>query len=384
MKLAIIDSESTSYKIPSSFELAGTATSLAAGHKIIQTSSPDILLINVNLLTQLPDDSMLAKVPYIIALANSPDPELLRVAMSIKSRDLLIKPIQPEKFNEALANAVKNIAKEKQQQSNESSVVEKSTVISVCGPKGGVGKSTIAVNLACLLRKETQKKVVLLDLVPQFGCIPIMLDIEPETTLDDIVAEGDYKNSNAIEKYLTFHISGIKVLAGPQNMSDITADLISTLLDNLKTAYDYIIIDTEGSFDEITNQVLDLSSLVLLAMDISIPTIRNVSIALDNLKALYYTKDKVKLIINQVNSSKDLSPAEISKHLDWPVTAVIPENKELIVNSINSGVPFIISQPTAEASNQIREIAKIFAKDQLIAISETIEKPKKRGLFAKK
>ena len=383
MKIVIIDSKASSCKIPSSFEVAGTASSLNDGHKLIQASNPDILLINVDLLTQIPDDSILSTIPYIIAIANSPDPELLRSAMAIKSRDLLIKPFPPAKLNEALGNAVKNIAKEKQIQNSKNVVVEKSTIISICGPKGGVGKSMLAVNLACLLRKETQKKIIVIDLVPQFGCIPIMLDINTETTLDDLVSESDYKNMNSIEKYLTFHISGIKVLAGPQSMRDITPDIISTLLDNLKTAYDYIIIDTECSFEEITNQVLDLSNLVFLMMDLSIPTVRNVSIALDHLKALYYTKDKVKLIINQVNSSKDLNPAEIAKHLDWPVTAIIPEAKELIANSINSGVPFVLNQPNSEPSNQVREIAKLFAKEELITIT-SIEKPKKKGLFAKK
>ena len=110
--------------------------------------------------------------------------------------------------------------------------------------------------------------MVILDLVPQFGSIPILLDVVPDTTLDDLVTDQDYRNVNAIEKHLYLHMSGIKVLAGPQSPEMVTADIVSAMIENLKTAYDFIIIDTEAAFSAVTNQALDNSEFVLLIMDL--------------------------------------------------------------------------------------------------------------------
>ncbi|MFH1429233.1 MAG: hypothetical protein ABIH39_05765, partial [Candidatus Margulisiibacteriota bacterium] len=161
MKIFIIDPDSNSYSVPANYELAGKGTNLADSLADVEQTKPDILLLNIKLLNQVANYALLYSVPYIIAIADEPDPELLRMAMAIKSRDLIIKPVKEDKLIEALSNAVRTIEKEKRMSFSEAGLVDKSTIVTVFSPKGGVGKSTLAINLAAILCSKTNKKVVI-------------------------------------------------------------------------------------------------------------------------------------------------------------------------------------------------------------------------------
>ncbi|MFH1429081.1 MAG: hypothetical protein ABIH39_04980, partial [Candidatus Margulisiibacteriota bacterium] len=184
-------------------------------------------------------------------------------------------------------------------------------------------------------------------------------------------------------KHLQIHPSGVKVLAGPHSMDVITPEILSSILENLKKVYDFIIIDTEQCFSEITTLALDLTEVILLIMDLSIPTIRNISLCLDNFKALYYPQEKVRLIVNQANTSLKLNESDVSKHLQWPISVSVPENRTLVLNSANSGTPFVLSNPNDDITKNIIKIVEIFAKDDLL-LKEESKPTTKKGWFNKK
>jgi pilus assembly protein CpaE len=178
-------------------------------------------------------------------------------------------------------------------------------------------------------------------------------------------------------------MSGLKVLAGVQTSGAITPEIVTSLVDNLKTAYDFIIIDTETALSPVTNQILDSSDLVFLVMDLSIPTIRNISLSLDTFKSLYFTNEKIKLIVNEINSSPDLKVSDVSAHLQWPITNSLPENKAVTVPSVNTGTPFVLKSPDEMLSKKIRELAKLFAADYLKEESISAKPPQKKSWFGK-
>jgi pilus assembly protein CpaE len=274
------------------------------------------------------------------------------------------------------------IEKEKNLAVGEAATVERSTMITLFSPKGGIGKTTLTVNLATLLRKETGKKVVVLDLVPTFGNVALMMDVAPETTMEDLISNGDPASLKSIEAYLCMHICGVKILACPQKPDSLKPKTLTTIVNALKTAYDFIVVDTETFFSDTVNTVLDLSDVVVVPMDLSIPSVRNVSLALDSMKALYFSPEKIKLVLNNVNSSPDLKEADVTQHLNWPISISLPQSDALVLNAVNTGTPFVLSQPDEPISQKVRELARLFAGDSLKSVGKT-EADKKKWFWKK-
>lgn len=239
-----------------------------------------------------------------------------------------------------------------------------SKIITVYGAKGGIGKTTIATNLAMTLAAQ-KKKVALIDLDLLFGDVHVFLDVEPKETISDLMQEN-FKNSiDSVRAFMTVHSSGIHVLCSPKTpeyAETVSGERVQSLLALLRSYYDYIIIDTAVNFSDPTLAALEASTSILFVTGLEVSILKNSKMAMSVLDSLGQKK-KVRVIVNRAVEINSITAADVRRILDAPILARIPSEYLVAVAAINQGQPFIQSAPKAKISIAINDIAEKLITD---------------------
>jgi len=231
-------------------------------------------------------------------------------------------------------------------------------LVTIFSPKGGVGKTTLAVNLGIAFAKE-QRKVCLVDLDLGFGDIAITLQMFPARTIADAVPLEIDLDFQALEPLLTPHRNGISALVAPVQpdaKDSIPPSLVSKILVILKQNFDYVIVDTSPAFDEHVLQAFDETDDLLLVATLDVPTLKNVKIAAETLDLLNFPKSRRRLILNRADDKVGLSPDKVESTLDMKIQASIPTSHE-VANATNSGEPIMSSNPRHPVSLAVEALA---------------------------
>ncbi len=230
-------------------------------------------------------------------------------------------------------------------------------VLNFIGAKGGVGTTTIAVNVSLGLH-ELQKSTVLVDLNMLFGEIPILLDIKPNFSWGEISKDISRLDSTYLMGVLTKHRSGIHVLPSPEKTNGyISSGVVEKLLAQTKELFDYTVVDSGRQLDDGIADVIKLADTIFVVTNLTIPCLVNVKKLLQNIHTLGYSQDRVRIIV--VQKAKDpiaIKTAEltINKEIFW----VVPENPEVVNNAINRGEPILCSSDRSDICKNIRELVK--------------------------
>lgn len=234
-----------------------------------------------------------------------------------------------------------------------------SKIITVFGAKGGLGKTTIATNLAVMLAKQ-KKKVAILDLDLLFGDVHIFLDVEPKETISDLMQESFQNSIDAVRAFMTVHSSGVHVLCAPKNpeyAETISGDRIQSLLALLRSYYDFVIIDTAVNFSDPTLAALEASSTILFITGLDVSALKNSRVAMSTLESLGQKK-KARVIINRAVEINYITIADVQRIVDAPILSRIPSDYMVAVAALNQGQPFVQSAPKAKLSLAIGDIAE--------------------------
>ncbi|HET7690255.1 MAG TPA: AAA family ATPase [Nocardioidaceae bacterium] len=233
-------------------------------------------------------------------------------------------------------------------------------LVTVFSPKGGVGKTTLAVNLGMALAKD-QSRVCLVDLDLGFGDIAITLQLFPARTIADAVPMEYDLDFAALEPLLTPHRNGIVALVAPVQpdaKDSIPPSLVSKILQILKQNFDYVIVDTSPAFDEHVLQAFDETDDLLLVATLDVPTLKNVKIAAETLDLLNFPKPRRRLVLNRADDKVGLSPDKVESTLDMKIQASIPTSPE-VANATNSGEPIMSSNPRHPVSQAVEQLAAL-------------------------
>lgn len=220
------------------------------------------------------------------------------------------------------------------------------SVISFISNKGGVGKSTSAVNVAVSLAKQHPGEVLLIDASLQMGVCASMLDIKPKTTILDAVRQSNRLDETLVRQLAIPHRSGLELLAAPPDAvsaTEIDDEMLSRVITLARRAYEYVIIDTFPLFDRVVIAVLDLSDLVYIVLDNVVPTVLSVSHLITLLDGLDYDPGRQRVLLNRfTNSSACPTANDVAAQLGRPVAHTIPMHKRALT-AANIGEPFAMT-----------------------------------------
>lgn len=331
----------------------------------IENLSPDIIIMTMGAgdtdVLNLAERIILHRPrTHVILLAEYLDIDILQSAMKIGAHNVIEFPKSSKEFGEYIKSVFHNETTKINALSDKQNLSWMSRVISIFGAKGGLGKTTIACNLAVKLA-ESNKKVALLDLDLQFGDIHIFLDIVPKDTISELVQESFAANIDSVRSFMTVHSSGVHVLCAPKSpeyAEMISAEKIQSLLGLLRSYYDYVIIDTPPSFTDVTMTALESSSTILFVTGLDISILKNSKLSLSLLDSLQQT-EKIRLIVNRAMDMSSISINDVQGILGLPIWAKIPSDYKVAVTALNRGIPFVITDPTSKLSQAVSSVADI-------------------------
>ncbi len=239
----------------------------------------------------------------------------------------------------------------------------RNTVMTVFSPKGGTGKTMLATNLAVAFAKK-HLRTCLVDLDLQFGDVAIALRLEPTRTTSDALGLRDAIDEHALSSLLLPYRPNLSVLPGPTRPADaefISPDLVSTLLEGLRTMHDVVIVDTPPAFNDVVLRALDASDVHLLVTTPDLASLKSLRVALDTLNALGYPASKRQIIVNRDEANIGLTHGDIRQILQMPVAARLPADRDVVI-ALNHGTPVLEEDPRSPVSRAITKFA-----DQLAA-----------------
>lgn len=336
----------------------------------VQALNPDVVLMDVNM-PKLDGISATERISLehpgcsVIFLSVQGEPEYLRKAMMAGARDYLVKPFSGDELMDTIKRVYQLDSKRVGSGKANKGERVKPHVVTIFGTKGGVGKTTIAVNLAILLA-NTKKKVAIIDLDLQFGDVSVFLNLLPKRTMAELAQEGHDLNIDLVESYMIPHLSGIKILPAPgrpEYAELITPSQVEAVISILKQHYDYVVIDTPPLFNETNLSALDLSTQIFLALSLDLATIKNVKLSLELLDSLHH-RGKTKLLLNRASEDMGIKISNAEETLDFLIAAQIPSDGKLCVSALNKGIPFVLSDPQAKVSQAIRNVADLVIQDK--------------------
>ena len=245
--------------------------------------------------------------------------------------------------------------------------VHLSKVIAVFSPKGGVGKTTIAVNLALALTERGARRVCLVDLDLAFGDVAITMQLFPSHSIEQAIGSENTLDVEMLDGLLTRHQDSLMVLAAPAHPDSrerVTPALVSRVIRTLRETFDFVVIDTAPAFDEQVLTALDETDECVLVATLDVPTLKNVKVAVETLDMLHIATDRRHLLLNRADDAVGINADKVEGILGMQVAAEVRTSIE-IAAATNAGSPIVVSEPDHQMSQAIRRLATRLAGEPL-------------------
>jgi pilus assembly protein CpaE len=297
----------------------------------------------------------------IIVYSSLTDGASIRKAMLAGARDYLAAPLTATTLATSIhAIQEQEATRERRLSGERTDRGPSGTVITLFGAKGGIGKTTIATNLATALCRETGESVVIVDMDTRFGDVAVMMDMPSERTVTEAARDYERLDRSNIREYLHNHPTGVSVLPAPQNPSDwemIGPEPIEKIVRVLSQTFNYVILDTPGTFNEIVGISLELATVVLLITSMDVSSIKDTVMALNMLRAWSFPEEKIKLLINHSNIANSIRDTDVARTLDYEIFWQIPFDAA-VSRAGQIGQPVLLSSPRSKASQNLAELAR--------------------------
>ncbi len=301
----------------------------------------------------------------VIVYSTEANIRLMRQSMVSGASDYLQEPLTEEELESSIMRVLERKQREAMRRRGElEDPVPQGTIITVFGAKGGIGKTTIASNLAVALATEAHQTVALVDMDTRFGDVAITMDIPVERSIADLARNLDSVDRNTLRDYLVRHESGVYILPAPTRPSDwrnLHAQHIRDVVDVLAQTHDFVILDTPGTFNEIVAAAIEVGTMILLITTLDMASIKDTVLALEMLHERFGNDDeRVKVVLNRAGMDTGVREKDVERTLDSPLWRRIPQDNE-VVKSAQLGRPIVMSKPNCKVSSEIRDVARALA-----------------------
>jgi pilus assembly protein CpaE len=327
--------------------------------EIVDQTTPDVAIIDIDGDDQKSlalVDSLSRSYPAcgVIVVSERTDGQMILKAMRAGAREFLNSPVQLDE----LVGALDRVGSSKEGGARSGS----SSVISVAGSSGGVGTTSIAINLAVALAQHPDRSVALIDMDLALGDADVFLDMIPDYTLLDVAQNISRLDLALLRKSLTKHETGVYLLPRPVQIEDtasITTEDFRRVLGLLKASFSHLVIDLSKSYSRLDIAALEASQHILLLTQLDLPCLRNVVRLLTSLETYEGVNEKVKIVVNRTGLDKSqISSQKAEETIDREIFWRIPNNYSVISECRNNGVPLIQQAPKAAITHSIAELAE--------------------------
>jgi pilus assembly protein CpaE len=385
----------------SDMEIVGLAESGRRAIELAIALKPDIVLMDIN----MPDmdgieatEQLSAQVPSasVVMMSVQGEADYLRRSMLAGAREFLVKPFSSDE----LTTSIRQIYAREREKLERFPVavaapaasvadVDPGQIIAVFGPKGGIGRTTIAVNVAVAAASELGQRTALVDGSFQFGDVGVLLNLNPKNkSIADLAPDLEAGlELETIDPFLTVHSSGVKVLLAPPTpeMAELVTPVgVRKVLEMLRRTNDLIIVDCSSSMTDTTLAILDQADVILTMLTLEITSIKNMRLFLEVTDQLGYESSAIKLVLNRADSTLGIRVADVEQSIGRKVDSTIVSDGRSVVYALNRGIPFFMSNREAQVSQDILRLATSLTNDERKPATEGARKAAsaKKSLFA--
>ena len=386
----------------SDIDVVGSAASGSEALEMAARLSPDVVLMDIN----MPDmdgiaatEQLSSAVPNaaVVMMSVQGEADYLRRSMLAGAREFLVKPFSSDELTASIRQVS---ARERNKLSRMAVPVAEPTihgtgqpgepglVVAVFSPKGGVGRTTLAVNLAIAAATELGKRVVIMDGSFQFGDVGVLLNLNPKSkSIADLIPELDAGELDSIDTFVINHSSGLRVLLAPPSpeMAElVTPSGVKKVLETLRRDHDLVVVDCTAFFNDTTLAILDAADVILTMLSLEITSIKNMRLFLEVAEQLGYESGKVRLVLNRADSALGIRVADVEHSIGRKVDETIVSDGRSVVYALNRGVPFFLSNREAQVSQDILRLARsVVGERSTTGVEEESRKSvQKKSLFA--
>jgi pilus assembly protein CpaE len=368
------------------FELI-TTYQLERLHSLLRESNQSVLFLKAGSLYNIYDLSqeISALYPYTYIILIVPeDTENLKKAMQMGASDTLRSSYEENDVIEVIQHAKKFMLQRAKMDHNYIKLPKaEGRVFAISSPKGGVGKTSLTINLAISFAKMG-KKVAIIDGNLQFGDVAMYCNLKPKRTIYEWAKESYGRDNYPISHYITNCEYDVSILAAPQRpefFEGISEQHIKNAIEEMKKEFDIVLIDMATYLSDIHLRFLDLADEILLITTNELSVMRLTQLYLETLETINI-KDKVKLILNRFQKGQSLEVKKIEEIFGMAVYHTLPEQSNVVFAAINAGYPFILSNSRSHISRSVLKLSETLYAENNNEIIE-VKKDKRWYLLRK-
>lgn len=292
----------------------------------------------------------------VLVVSSSNDGALILQAMRAGAKEFLTQPVRVED----LLGALGRISERRFGRGD--GKARGNRIVALAGATGGVGTTSIAVNLGCALAQDEANSVALVDLDLCLGDADVQLDTIPDYTLVDVAQNVSRLDFTLLKRSLTKHSSGLFLLPRPVQLEDvslITPEDLQRVVGLMKASFSHLVLDLSKSYNSIDMIALEMATDVLLVTQLDLPCLRNVVRLMASFKEMDGVVEKIKVVVNRSgleNGQITLKKAQdtIGKEIFWQ----LPNDYRTMIEVRNNGVPLFEQAPKAAITHSIGSLAE--------------------------
>jgi pilus assembly protein CpaE len=352
----------------SHFSLAGEAGLGIDAVTTARSTQPDVVLVAAEepltpcLQTIESLANALPETPVIV-YSSLPEVEVMRRAVLAGARDYILKPVSGRELTRSIYAVLEAEEKRRMRQARQTEgLPAQGTIITIASLKGGVGKSTIAVNLALALRQATAQSVALVDTEPNFGDVGLLMNLEHvpvSHSLAQVARHASSLDRNSVLDYLHPHPTGLLVLPTAtmvETWQEVQPQDLQRVVQLIAQSQDYVVLDTPSGLNPSTAAVMEVATLCLLVTTSDITSLKDTMLALGLLKSWGLDMEKVKVVLNHTHPNNAKRHDDLRTILDSEVFWTLPFDP-LVHQCAQLGQPFVLSAPESKVAQSMRGLA---------------------------